>query len=162
MELVKEMADQRFLQGVTNQRYKDCYKEMLIGLKYITGTPFSEVAETYPEIYQTFYKPFMDEHEYILENYLVNYVYKNLFPFSGFPALFDNYVILVIYYAIIKLHLIGMSGFYKGLNTDLAIKLIQSFSKTVEHNKLFVKGLFDLLKKNDFTTMAYMTILIKN
>jgi lysine-N-methylase len=162
MELVKEMTDHRFMQGVNNQRYKDCYTEMLKGLNYITGTPFTEVAKAFPEVYESCYKPFMDEHEYILENYLVNYVYKNLFPFSGFPTLFDNYVMLVVHYSMIKLHLIGMAGHHKGLNTDLVIKLIQSFSKTVEHNQLFLKGLFDLLKKKGFTTMAYMAILIKN
>lgn len=162
MELVKEMADQRFIQGINSQRYKDCYTEMLVGLNFITGTPFAEVAKTYPEVYQTYYKPFMDKNEYILENFLVNYVYKNMFPFSGFPTLFDNYVMLIVHYSMIKLHLIGMAGYHKGLNTDLVIKLIQSFSKTVEHNKLFLRGLFDLLKKNEFTTMAYMAILIKN
>ncbi len=162
MELVKEMADQRFSQGLNSQRYKECYTDTLVGLKFITGTPFSEVAKAYPEVYQTYYKPFMAEHEYILENYLVNYVYKNMFPFSGFPKLFDNFVMLVVHYSMIKLHLIGMSGRHKGLNIDLVIKLIQSFAKTVEHNQLFLKGLFDRLQKNGFTTMAYMAILIKN
>lgn len=162
MELVKELADQRFMKGISNQRFRECYTEMMVGLKYITGTPFSEVAQAYPDVYQTYYKPFMDEHEYILENYLVNYVYKNTFPFGGFPSIFDEYVMLVVNYSLIKLHLIGMSGHHKGLTEDLVIKLIQSFSKTVEHNQLFLKGLFDLLKKNNFTTMPYMAILIKN
>lgn len=162
MELVKEMADRRYLQGINSQRYKECYSETLLGLKFIKDTPFAEVAKTYPEVCQTYFKPFMEEHEYILENYLVNHVYKSLFPLSGFPSLFDNYVMLVVHYSIIKLHLIGMSGHHKGLTQDLVIKLIQSFSKNVEHNQLFLKGLFDLLQKNEFTTMAYMAILIKN
>lgn len=162
MELVKEMADHRFMQGLNNPRYKECYAEMLLGLNYITGTPFSEVAKTYPEVYVTYYKPFMDEHEYILENYLVNHVYKNMFPFSNFTKLFDSYVMLVVHYSLIKLHLIGMAGHHKGLTMDIVIKLIQSFAKTVEHNQAYLKGLYDLLKKNGFTTMAYMAIMIKN
>jgi lysine-N-methylase len=162
MELVKEMADRRYTQGINSRRYKECYSDTLVGLKYITGTPFAEVAKAYPEVYQTYYKPFMEEHEYILENYMVNHVYKGLFPFSGFPNLFDNYVMLVVHYSIIKLHLIGMSGHHKGLTQELVIKLIQSFSKNVEHNQLYLKGIFDVLQKNEFTTMAYMAILIKN
>lgn len=162
MDLLKEIADQRFNQGIHSNRYRECYMEMLLGLKFISGTPFAEVAKTYPEVYEAYYKPFMGEHEYILENYLVNYVFKNMFPFGSLPSLFDEYVMLVVHYSLIKLHLIGMSGHHKELTVDLVVKLIQSFAKTVEHNQLFLKGLFDLLKKNNFTTMAYMAILIKN
>lgn len=162
MELVKEMTEVRFFQGVTNQRYLECLSEMLNGLNYITGTPFEEVVKQYPEVFEKYYQPHMDQLEYIMENYLVNYVYKNMFPFSGFPTVFDDYVMLVVHYSMIKLHLIGMAGFHKGLNDELIIKLIQSFAKTVEHNNLFLKSLFDLLKKNGFTSMPYMSILIKN
>lgn len=161
LELVKEMTEVRFFQGISNERYLECLSNMLNGLHYITGTPFEEVVKQYPVAYEC-YKPFMEENEYILENYLVNYVYKNMFPLSGTSHLFDDYVMLVVHYSMIKLHLIGMAGFHQGLNTELVIKLIQSFAKTVEHNSLFLKKLFDLLKENGYNTMPYMSILVKN
>lgn len=45
---------------------------------------------------------------------------------------FDAYIIFVVYYALVKLILIGMLAFHKGLTPELAIKLIQSFSRTVD------------------------------
>ncbi len=162
LELIKAMVDKKYREGISNQRFLDCYIETLSGLKYEEGSSFEELAKEYPSTYETYYKPFMDEKEYIMENYLVNYVYKNLFPFSGFPTMFDCYVMLVVSYAILKLHLIGMAGFHKGLDEEKVVKLFQSFSKTVEHNKFFLKNLFDLLHKHGFTSMAYMAILIKN
>ncbi|SEC34406.1 lysine-N-methylase [Paenibacillus sp. GP183] len=64
---------------------------------------------------------------------------------------------------LIKMHLIGMAGFYKeNINTDHVIKLIQSFAKTIEHNALYLRNVMALLKNNEVTTMAYMAIFIKN
>ena len=98
-----------------------------------------------------------------MENYLVNYVFKNLFPFSGEKHIFDNYVMLIVHYAMIKMLLIGMAGFHKEkFKTEHVIKLIQSFSRTVEHNSAYLKKVNKLLRDNKFNTMPYMAILIKN
>lgn len=104
----------------------------------------------------------MSGHEYILENYLVNYVFKNLFPVVG-DDIFDNYVILITHYAMIKMMLIGMAGYRKeNFGIDYAVKLIQSFSRAVEHDKNYVKRIFELLKENKMDTLGYMAILVKD
>ncbi|HDX9591416.1 TPA: flagellin lysine-N-methylase [Bacillus pseudomycoides] len=161
MKLCKELVDARIQGGISIQRYFDCVKEMLHGIRYENEFTVEEITENYKKANEEFYEPFMTEHEYILENYLVNHVFKNLFPF-GQKTLFDDYVMLVIHYSMIKLHLIGMAGFHKGLTIDLVIKLIQSFAKTVEHSAIYLKNIFNLLKTNEFITMPYMAILIKN
>ncbi|MBN8201551.1 flagellin lysine-N-methylase [Bacillus sp. NTK034] len=161
MELCKELVDFRFGQAVSSQRYVECLAEMLEGIQYTKEATVEEVTKIYKKAFEEYYEPFMTKHEYILENYLVNYIFKNWFPL-GQKTLFDDYVMLVIHYSMIKLHLIGMSGFHKDLTKDLVIKLIQSFAKTVEHNSAYLKKIFDLLKANGFTTMAYMSILVKN
>ncbi|PEA53805.1 lysine-N-methylase [Bacillus pseudomycoides] len=161
MALCKDLVGYRINQSISSQRYLDCLDEMLKGIQYTEEATIEELTENYKKAYEKFYEPFMTEHEYILENYLVNYIFKNLFPFEQ-KTLFDDYVMLVIHYSMIKLHLIGMAGFHKGLTIDLVIKLIQSFAKTVEHNTVYLKGAFALLKANEFTTMPYMAILAKN
>jgi lysine-N-methylase len=60
------------------------------------------------------------------------------------------------------MHLIGMSAFNKSLSDDLVVALIQSFAKTVEHNQQYINNIMELMRKNEFNTMAYMAILIKN
>ncbi|RFU63943.1 flagellin lysine-N-methylase [Peribacillus glennii] len=161
MKLCKELVDHRYSQGINNQRYKECLTEMLVGLGFTNDASMKDVAGKYEHAYISYYKPFMDEHNYILENYLVNHVFKNLFPL-GQATVYDDYVMLIVHYAMIKLHLIGMSGYHKGMTTDYIIKLIQSFAKTVEHNTAYLNNIFTLLRENDLTTMAYMAVLIKN
>lgn len=163
MELMKEVADQRIFSGVNSKRFLECFSEFLHGIEYIAEAKKEEIGQRYAAAYEQYYQHYMAEHEYIMENYLVNYVFKNLFPFSGEKHIFDNYVMLVVHYAMIKLFLIGMAGFHKEqFAAEHVIKLIQSFSKTVEHNNAFLKKVFALLKTNGFNTMPYMAILIKN
>ena len=162
MVLLKEIADKRFFDGINSARFLECFKEFLTGIQYTAESTMEEIGNRYNQAWQEYYDPFMKEHEYILENYLVNYVFKNLFPFTGEKALFDAYMMLVLHYALIKMSLIGMAAFHKGLTEELVIRLIQSFAKTVEHNQQFLNKIAELMKKNSYNTMAWMAILIKN
>ena len=162
MQLIKEILDERLGLGVNNQRYIECVNEMMKGLKYIHGSNIEDIINQYALAYEKYYKPFMENYEYIMENYIVNYVFKRLFPFEDSLSVFESYVLLVVHYSLIKLHLIGMSSYHNGLTTELVIKLIQSFAKTVEHNPQYLKSVINLLKQNNVTNLAYMVILIKN
>lgn len=162
MKLLKEMTDKRYFMGVTNKRYLECFSEFLTGIQYTAESKVEEIGQRYHEASEKYYEPFMNEHEYILENYLVNHAFKNMVPFTEEKSLFDSYMKLVLHYSLIKMHLIGMAGFHKGMTEELVIKLIQSFAKTVEHHKPYIKGIAELMRQNEFNTMAYMAILIKN
>ena len=163
MELLKELADEKIFAGVNNKRFLECFTEFLHGIQYFAEATKEEVGKQYTKAYTNYYQPYMAEHEYVLENYLVNYVFKNVFPLNGEKHVFDNYVMLIVQYSMIKMLLIGMAGFHKeNFKTDHVVKLIQSFAKTIEHNNIYLKNVFTLLKSNKFTTMAYMAILIKN
>lgn len=162
MELLKEIADNRYLAGVNSHRYIECFGEFLNGINYASNCTVADIGQRYHDAWENYYEPYMREHEYILENYLVNYIFKNLFPFTGEETLFDAYMMLVMHYSLIKMHLIGMAGYHKGLNDSLVIKLIQSFAKTVEHNQKYLREIAAIMKQNNFNTMAYMAVLIKN
>lgn len=163
MKLLKELADERFFQGINSPRYFECFKEFLQGIEYNKDSTEEEIGERYIQAYEEYYRPYMEEREYILENYLVNHVFKNLFPLGEKSrTIFTEYVMLIIHYALIKMHLIGMAAFHQGLQDELVLKLIQSFAKTVEHNTVYLRQIRELLQKSDLTTMAYMAILIRN
>lgn len=162
LKLTKEMSDQRFTQRLISQRYMDCLREYLVGLRYTKGSSIEQLTERYRTVHDLYYLPYMREREYIYENYAVNYAFRRMFPLSGEDSAFGAYVVLVVHYAIIKLHLIGMSGYHQGLTDELVVKLIQSFSRVVEHNPQYIKKLYHILKENNYLTMPYMSILIKN
>ena len=163
MVLLKELTDKRLIKGVENKRYLQCFYDFIKGIEFYDEASKEEVGKKYEEACIKYYEPFMEQYEYILENYLVNNVFKNAFPVAGEKNVFGNYTMLIIHYAMIKMHLIGMSRLYKDeFTVEHVVKLIQSFAKVVEHNKVFLKNIYDLLKQNECTNMAYMSILIKN
>ncbi len=163
MALLKALVDKRVVGGVRNQRYIDCFGEFLYGIEYKKESSVEEISGRYQAAYNDYYQPFMSKHEYILENYLVNYVYIHLFPLTNGKNVFEEYIMMVIHYAMIKMHLIGMAGFHKeDFSLDHVIKLIQSFAKAIEHNSSYLREVRELLRKNGYNSMAYMAILIKN
>jgi lysine-N-methylase len=162
MKLTKALIDNRFQQsGVNSKRFLECLEACLAGLEYTHDASSDELIERYLDAHKHYYSLFMDKHEYIFENYLVNHVFKNLFPF-GQKSIYEDYVMMINHYAMIKLLLIGMARYYKDLKVDHVIKLIQSFSKTIEHNSIFLRNILKILQEEEYTSMAYMVTLIKS
>ncbi|KNY28621.1 flagellin lysine-N-methylase [Pseudobacteroides cellulosolvens] len=162
MELLKELADRRFSLGISSKRYIECFTQFITGINYKLEDTMEQNGERYRFAWENYYEPYMKEHEYILENYIVNYIFSTLFPISDEKNIFDTYMVMILHYALIKMMLIGMSEFHKGLTDELVIKLIQSFVKTIEHNQQFIQDITEVLKRNDYNSMTYMAILIKN
>ena len=163
MELIKEIADQRIIKGVWNSRFLRCFDECLEGIQYNDEFTVEAIGQRYLEAYDKYYVSFMKKYDYILENYLVNHVFRRMFPFDMRGNIFDSYCLLVIYYSLIKLLIIGISAYKKEeLKTDDIITLVQSFSKAVEHDGKFINDIIEMMKVNKFLNMSYMVILLKN
>lgn len=158
LALCEELIEYKVDLGIRNNRYLECLDELNDAL---LSKDIINKEEKYKKAYHNYYIPFMKDNEYILENYVVNYLFKNLFPSSSIDV-FDNYIMLTVHFSLIKYHLIGLSGFHKNLNEEIIIKLIQSYSKVIEHNYLYLSKILRLIKENKMDNIAYMTILIKN
>ncbi|MFJ7932834.1 flagellin lysine-N-methylase [Sporosarcina sp. NPDC096371] len=161
ISLCKSLIKYRTTSPITSRRYAECLDEMVKGLDLNGGVQDTEVIQHYQDAYEMYYKPFIEDHEYILENYLVNYVFMNLFPFDK-KTVTDSFAMLVINFSLIKLHLIGMAKYHEGLTTDLVVKLVQSYSKTIDHNTAYLKNVENLMREHGYTTLAHMVVLVRS
>lgn len=161
INMAKSLLEYRISAKISSQRYLDCFQEMVKGLGIDSKYKIADAVERYEDAYQTNYKPFMDHHSYIMENYLVNYVFSHLFPFDK-KTVTDSFAMLIVNFSMIKLHLIGMAKYHGELDTDLVIKLIQSYSKTMDHNSEYLRNVENLLKDNGYSTLAHMVVLLKS
>lgn len=161
-QMTKAMVDRRAVQGLTSERYLECLTETLLGIGHIEGEEIENIIKKYEESYKKYYMPYMKEKEYILENYLVNEYFKELMPFGYYKTIWEAYTFLCTLYSMVKLHLIGIAGFNKGLNDDLTLKLIQSLSKEATHNRYYIQGVVGAIKDSGYDSLAYMSILLKN
>jgi lysine-N-methylase len=92
---------------------------------------------------RAFYRPFMNKHPFILENYPVNYVFRTRFPYGvdaqGHPSdPFPEFLKMAVLYALVKGLLIGGAGRYRQeFSEGHVVKVVQSFAKAVEQNPNF-------------------------
>ena len=99
----------------------------------------------------------MKMNSHILENYLVNYVFAIVFPYSSTRNLFDSYMMIVINYSMIKMLLAGVALYNDGITPQIAADIIQKFSKAVEHSKEYQytieRNMLELLWSSVFVTL---------
>jgi len=139
---------------VPNQRYMQCYQEWAEAIRYD--------VDTYQEAEQTYFAPFSEEHAYLLENYVVHYVFTQLFPFSMLgESMFADYVVLILHVALIRFHLIGLGAFHKGLTPEQMITLVYTFARTYEHDSNFFKNILHYFREKKWDSLPNMAILLR-
>lgn len=163
MALLKEITDSlNVFTEIDSKRYIAFTKEFLQGIRPEGKSSVEEEGRLMVQAYHEYYEPFIMDHEYLIENYLVNVMFKDLFPASEGENAFDAYMMLVIRYALIKLHLIGIGAHRKGLTEDTVVGFIQAFSKTVEHHKTYLENIAEHMIKKRYNSMKHMAVLLKD
>lgn len=147
--------------GVNSKRFLECLNEAMAYFESNNNNEINNIDKKYLNAYENYLKIFIQKEEYLFENYLVNHVFNSLFPYD-LKNVYDSYIMLVIRFSLIKVILVGMAGFQKELTIDQTLKLIQSFSKTLEHNNLYIEKILEYLKKHNITSLTFMVTLFKN
>lgn len=173
LQIMSILINHRLQGSFVNERFLTSVQTFREGIGALDDT--AEVSQDmfhlqYDEAYTKYYQPFMEKHEYILENYLVNYVFKNLFPFRAQKdtlfeqqSVYSEYVLMVLHYSIIKTLLIGHAGYYqKDFSIEHVTKLIQTFGKAVEHNLPFLQQAVQFIETCNMNNTSGMMVLIKN
>ena len=105
---------------------------------------------------------YLKEQENILENLLIYLIYKyfmNALYTKDLNAEVNN---IILSYAMIKMLLLAR---YNKNNKELSeedfVEVFYLFSRTVEHNTVFLPNIYKDIKEAGYDTLAYMTILVR-
>lgn len=164
INLAKELIQYRLTDGALSEKYITILKQILDGLNLDEDKAEFDIEVTlskYENSLEKYYVPYMQKNEYMLENYIVNYVFKNLVPYD-FNSLFESYMMLIIHFNLIKVHLVGMAANNEHLNESLVVECVQQIAKTIEHHLTYLPSVKDGMEESGYTTMAHMFILIKS
>jgi lysine-N-methylase len=160
ISLLKEMTSQR-AQSTMLSRYQEVMNRSYEALK-LNGNDEQEIKFAYTRGLDNYFTPLLDQHGYILENYLVNFVFEDMFLFQTNSTAMQQYLKLMSLYSMVKFHIVGV-GLYEELMTpERAVYIIQAFARNVEHSKLFINWLVASLEKAGVQSMALMSIIIMN
>jgi lysine-N-methylase len=170
-----ELMVARLRLDYTSPRYMDLYRDFADGLQLKTDATREERGSLYAEVYRRDYAPFMEQHDYVLENYLAAYAFKTMFPF-GSPSVIRvlnlqkaggaplaQYMLMASYFSISKTVMIGLAGKHKsGFSAEHVVRSIQSISKTLEHCETYAPRLLEILTSKGIRDAAGMAVLIQN
>jgi len=175
LELVLELIVGRIGSDFTTPRFLACYQEFMQGIAWTAESSMDDIGRSYASVFSQHYAPFMGQHEYMLEHYLVNYVHWTLFPLGPQESdrqrsvhhignsIRDQCLLMMGHYAIIQTVLIGLAGFHKAeFGAGHVVKVIQSFTKAFEHSLTFPRRALEILADKGVKTCAGLAILIRN
>lgn len=121
-------------------RIHECLQDFLQGVGYNSNSSLESCTQRYVEAYGRYYRSFMDAHPFLLENYLINHIFRVVFPFGQVPdKSFERphreYLLMCLEFAVLKGLLIGMARRYQeAFSVEHAVKLAQSLAKSLEHD----------------------------
>ena len=145
------------------------------GIDWTETSSMTDIGRRYAEAFSQYFAPFLSEHEYMLEHYLVNYVHRTLFPLGPQKSnrdlsvhhvaktIREQCLLMLVHYSIVQTMLIGLTGFHKAqFDAGHAIKVMQSSSKTFEHSLTFPGRVLQTLAEKGVKTCASLAILLRN
>jgi len=175
LETVVELIVSRISSDFISLRFRECYQDFMRGLEWTPESSMDDIGRRYTSAYWQYYAPFMSQHEYMLEHYLVNYAHGKLFPFGPQETtqnlsaekvgntIGKQYMLLATNYAIIKTVLIGVAGFSKTeFGTAHVVKVVQSCAKTFEHSVAFPARALEILSEHGMQSSVSMAMLLQN
>ena len=137
MEVIRRQLE---MTDAGHVHFRECIQDFLQGIgSDAAGLPIESLAPAYGNAYAHYYHPFTEQYPFLLENYLINQVFRTRFPFgvspNGTPSDAQaEFLTMCAHYGVMKGLLIGMAGHYgESLSTAHVVKLVSTFARAVEH-----------------------------
>lgn len=153
----KTMKYLNILNEVDSLLFKDYTREVMTGFNFEDDN-ISKYANIYIEAFEEYSKEYMIKNSFIFENYLVNFIYNYMFPFSENQSVFDGYIMLLMRYSFIRFYLVGKYIVNKNESKEEIVRFIQVFSKSIVHHRNYLVNLLKYIKEKEFNNIEFVKI----
>ena len=171
LNLVLSLADLGLRKGAAlPQRLLETLQNFASGIGHGRDVALDSQVAAYQAAHREFYEPFFLGRPHILENYLVNQVFRTAFPFGA--GLFDpeamaqiarSYASLVTQFALIKGLLIGVAGHHgAGFSADHVVQTVYTTVRHFEHSPRFLSESLQMLEDRKLDDARGLTMLLRN
>jgi lysine-N-methylase len=168
LQLVAELLRLRLNEAPVPERFLACLEDFELGLGLARAANETEILAAYTEAERRFYRPLMARHPYLLENYLMNYVFKNGYPFgrpeqTSYRAadVEGEHLALCVHAALVQTLAIGMAGRYReAFDTGHVVRLVQSLARAIEHSTIFPGQIAEFVRAHSLRTPQGIALLL--
>lgn len=135
-------------------------KEVQSAFRFDKAESLIENSELFIKAYEYCEENIIKRYSYIFENYLVNHMFKEFFPFSESDIVFDGYIMMLLRFSYVKFILVGQYIYNGEISKEKIVRLIQALSKEIEHNEMYLKNILLYLKEYELDNNRFAEILL--
>lgn len=135
-------------------------KNYSLNLEDIQNSVSDYFLPSYNTFVENYNNIFNKNYNYILENYLVNELFKDLFPTTKYGNLLDSYINLITKFTLIRTILVGLN-ISSPLTEDIILNVIQKFSKSISHDDPFQRAINEFILGLDYNPIAFSMAMLK-
>jgi lysine-N-methylase len=161
----------RVAQPNLSPRFLECLQDLENGLGSADPVSEAQLLATFSDAYRSYLRPLVDRHPHLLENYLVNYVFRTNYPF-GRPVdqlpsedavdASNQHMLLCVQLGILQTMLVGMAAHHReAFDTTHVVKLVQSLAKTFEHSRSSLRLITAFVAQRDLNNLRGIALLLK-
>ena len=170
LSVIFRLSQDRVQEKTCGTRFIDTYWDFVEGIGSPAGSMPESDVQRYKDAEERYHRPFFERSPFILENYLLNYIYRNLFPFGreGSPSftsrsIFNEYILMTTQFAWINGLLIGIAGRYKeAFAQEHVVRAIQSHAREIEHNASILTSMLSFMRDNGLDNLPSMAVMLKD
>jgi lysine-N-methylase len=174
LDLVLLLAGMLLHQSHVRPRFVECVQAFGQGIGNGAGATLESLAARYAAAHDRYYAPFFEKHPYILENYLINAMFRCRFPFGrewaqtgamppAIPSMTRESAMLIAQFVLMKGLLIGVAGRHReGFSAAHVVHTVQAASKHFEHHTEFLTRAHALLVEKRMDGQPGLSILLRN
>lgn len=141
--------------------FSECLRQASEGFS-LRNAPSQENKELLDHIRETdnlICTPFFKANPHIIENYLVDYAFRTLFPLR-YNSMLLHFREMVCNYLILNLLVLGMAAYHKKMDEQLIIRLFQSFTRVSAHNNSYLTTLISRLESRNLGDFRALIVLL--
>ena len=169
LEVVLGLTDERMRDGSCGRRFRDTFWTFIEGIGSPGATAPGSDLDRLLHAEETYCRPFFERPPFVLENYLLNYIFQNLFPFGRQGSaefversMFDEYLLMTTQFAWIHTLLIGIAANYKdAFAEEHVVGTVQSLTRSVEHYPEVLSSILALVRRRGMDNLHGMAVLLK-
>jgi lysine-N-methylase len=149
-------------------RFLACVQAFTAGIGNGPGATFESLTAGYLLAHDRFYLPLLERHPKILENYLINTIFRSRFPLGReamppgvSPSMTREFTLLAAQFALMKGLLIGVAGFHgNAFSLDHVLHTMQSAARHFEHHLEFLDQIYAVARESGMECEEGMAILL--
>ena len=120
LDVVLRLAGMLLHRSNLRPRFLECIQAFTQGIGNGPGATLESLTACYAQAHDRYFASFFEKHPYILENYLINTIFRCRFPFGrdwardgSAPSMNREFALVTAQFALIKGLLIGVAGFHR-------------------------------------------------